>query len=232
MLSLDDRAALPETPAFRTDMEQFLVSVARREPRRSWPTRRALIAVAAGGAAVTVAIAAAVASNGTSGAPGRVEAGAVHVHLADFSVDTNPGGTVAVTLSQAQILDPHALRQALAQAGIPARVTPDSVCYNPVPDRSALFEAVAMQKLRPGEASDVVITPSKLPAGSTLAIGYVHPPSAAPGGLAKPFFSLLTAGAPVICSSSPPPVSKEPVPAPPPGSKEPVPAGGGPGPAA
>jgi hypothetical protein len=231
MLSLDDGVSLPETPAFRTDMEQFLVSVARREARRSWPTRRALIAVAAGGTAVAIAIGAAVAY-GRSGVPARVEAGAVHVHLADFSVDTNAGGTVAVTLSQAQILDPDALRLALAQAGIPARITPDSVCYNSVPDRSALFHAVALQKPGPGGASDVIITPSRLPAGSTLAIGYVHPPSAAGGGLAKPFFSLLTAGAPVICSSSPPPPSKMPVPAPPPGSKEPVPAGGVPGPAA
>ena len=59
-----------------------------------------------------------------------------------------------------------------------------------------------------------MITPSKLPAGSTLAIGYVHPPSEAPGRLGKPFFSLLTVGAPVICSTNPPPVSKTPIPAP------------------
>src|ERR1700676_2621057 len=144
MFSLDDRPALPETPAFRADMELFLMSVARSEPRRSRSTRRALIGVAAGGAAVAVAIGAAASSNGTSGAPGRVEAGPVHVHLADFSVDTNPGGTVTVTLSDAQILDPDALRRALAQAGVAAKITPDSFCYNPVPDRDALFQAVAM----------------------------------------------------------------------------------------
>jgi hypothetical protein len=99
MFSLDDRPALPETPAFRAGMEQFLVSAARSEPRRSRPTRRPLIAAAAGAAVVGVAIGAAVFSNGTSGAPGRVEVGPVHVHLAGFSVDTNPGGTVTVTLS-------------------------------------------------------------------------------------------------------------------------------------
>jgi hypothetical protein len=227
MFSLDDRTAPPETPAFRADMEQFLVSVARLEPRRSRPTRRALIAVAAGGAAVAIAIGAAVAAGGPSGAPGRVGAGPVHLHLADFSVDTNPGGTVTVTLSQAQIRDPNALRQALARAGVPARITIGSFCYNPVPDRSALLQAVAMNKPAPGEASDVVITPSKLPAGSTLAIGY-----AMTGGRGKAHFDLLTAGAAVTCSGSPPPVAKEPVPAPPPGSKEPAPPGGEPGPAA
>jgi hypothetical protein len=154
------------------------------------------------------------------------------VHLADFSVDTNPGGTVTVTLSQAQILDPNALAQALAQAGIPARITPDSVCYNPVSDRTALMQAVTFNRPGADQAADVVINPARLPAGSTLAIGYVHPPSAAPGGLAKPFFSLLTAGAPVTCSTNPPPVSKEPVPAPPPGAKVPVPAAENPTPAA
>jgi hypothetical protein len=211
MSSLDDRPALPDTPAFRAGMENFLVSAARGEPRRSRPTRRALIGVAAGVAAAAIAIGAAVLSNGTSGAPGRIQGGPVHVHLADFSVDTNPGGTVTVTLSDAQILDPNALRQALAQAGVPARITPDSFCYNPVQDRSALLQALTIEKPGPGEASDVVITPSKLPAGSILAIGYVHPPA---GGFAKPHFDLLTAGAPITCSSSPPPVSKGPTPAP------------------
>ena len=142
----------------------------------------------------------------------------MHVHLADFSVDTNPGGTVTVTLSDAEILDPDALRQALAQAGIPAKITPNSFCYNPVPDRSALLQAVAFNRPGPGEAAQTVITPSKLPAGSTLAIGYAHPPAGGPG---KPRFDLLTGGAPVTCSSSPPPVSKGPTPAParPPGGR-------------
>jgi hypothetical protein len=85
MFSLDDRPALPETPAFRAGMEQFLVSAARSEPPRSRPTRPALLAVAAGGAAVAVAIGAAVATNGTSGGPGRVEAGSVHVYLVELS---------------------------------------------------------------------------------------------------------------------------------------------------
>jgi hypothetical protein len=221
MFSLDDRPVLPETPTFRADMEQFLISAARSAPQRSLATHSSLIGVAAGGAVVAIAISAAIASSGGSRAPAHGETTPVHVHLADFSVDTNPGGTVTVTLSQAQIFDPDALRQALALARIPAKITPNSVCYNPVSDRSALLQAVTFNRPAPGEASDVVITPSKLPTGSTLAIGYVHPPA---GGRAKPYFDLLTAGAPVTCSTSPPSVSKEPVPAPPPGSKVPIPA--------
>jgi hypothetical protein len=211
MLSLDDRPALPEIPAFRADMEQFLVSEARREPRRSRPARRALLPVTAAAAAVAVAIGAAVVSDHTSRGPGRVEANQVHVHLADFSVDTNPGGTVTVTISQAQILDPDALRLALAQAGVPAKITIGSFCYNPVEDRDALFQAVDPRKPGTGQAASVVITPSKLPAGATLAISYVVAPD---GGHAKPFFSVLTAGAAVTCSTSPPPVSKGPIPTP------------------
>jgi hypothetical protein len=210
MFSLDDRDVLPETPAFRADMEQFLVSVARREPRRSPPARPALIGVAAGAAAVAIAVAAVVVANGQSGGPGGVEAGGVHVHLADFSVDTNPNGTVRVALSEAQLLDPDALRQALAQAGIPAMVTVGSFCYNPVvPDRDALSQVFTMEAPGPGEAAVVVINPSKLPAGSTLAVGYVMN-----GPIGKPHFELLTSGANVTCSNNPPPPPDKPIPAP------------------
>jgi hypothetical protein len=198
-------------------MEQFLVSAARRQPRRSRPTRRALVAGAAGGAALAVAIAIAVASNGTSGAPGRAVAGPVHVHLVDFSVDTNPGGTVTVILGQAQMVDPDALRQALAQAGIPARITVGKACQNVVQNRNRSLEAFALSKPGPGEASKLVITPSKLPPGSTLTIGYVMN-----GAVVKPFFSVLAAGAPVTCTSSPPPASKGPDQPPPPASKDPT----------
>ena len=228
MFRLDDRQVLPETPGFRAEMEQFLISATHNEPRRSRSNRRALIGVAAASAAAVVAIGAA-AAIGTSGAPGRVEASPVHVHLADFTVDTNPGGTVTVTLSDVQILDPNALRQALAQAGVPAMVTPGSFCYNPVSDRTALLQAITFNQPGPGEASDVVITPSKLPAGSTLAIGYFQPFADEPG---KPYFDLLIAGEPVTCGTNPPPVSKVPVPAPPPGSKEPTPEAGNPFPTA
>jgi hypothetical protein len=184
-------------------MEHYLVSAARRKPRRSRLMRRAFIAGAAGGAALAVAIGAAVAS--TSGAPGPAKTGSVHVHLAAFSVDTNPGGTVTVILSQAQILDPNALHRALDQAGIPARITVGSVCYNPVQNPNRSLEAFALSKPGPGEASKLVITPSKLPAGSTLTIGYLMNRA-----IGKPFFSVLAAGAPVTCTGSPPPVDPAP----------------------
>ena len=60
---------------------------------------------------------------------------------------------MTLILGDAQIRDPNALRQALADAGVPAKVTPDSVCYNPVPDRAALLQAVAFHQPGPGAES-------------------------------------------------------------------------------
>jgi hypothetical protein len=200
MYDLDRRNPLPETPGFHADMERFLVSAVDRDPRQSPRPQRLVIAVASTAAmfAVAVTIGAVVVSRGTTRAARGIEVGAVHVHLADFSVDTHPGGTVTVTLSDSQLHDPEALRRALAQADIPARITIRSFCYNAVQNRRALDQAVVPY---PGDAFDVVITPSKLPAGSTLAIGYAQPPG---GGPLKPFLSLLSAGAPVTCSAQPP----------------------------
>jgi hypothetical protein len=56
---------------------------------------------------------------------------------------------VTLILSDAQILAPNALRQALADAGVPAKVTRDSVCYNPVPERAAPLQAVAFHQPAP-----------------------------------------------------------------------------------
>jgi hypothetical protein len=204
MFSLDDRPAPPEAPAFSAEMEQFLVSAARSHAAAHKPKRRALIAVAGCAAAVAVAVGAAVAVNGAHGAPQRITTSQVHVHLADFSVDTNPSGTVTVTLNRAQILDPAALGQALSRAGVPAKITIGSACYNPQPDRGP--QPVGLLQPGPAGTSVIVITPSKMPAGSTLAIGYLH--NSNTDGVN---FSLLTAGAPVTCSANLPQGNEKPV---------------------
>jgi hypothetical protein len=206
MFSLDDRPAEPRTPTFTAQMEEFLVSAARTQPDHSGRKRRTLLAVAGGVSALVVAAGAAIAVTGSAHAPQRVNAGPVHVHLADFSVDTNAGGTLTVTLSRTQILDPDALRQALADAGVPARITIGSACYNPRPNGEALSGALAPHQPGPNGTSVMVITPSKLPAGSTLSIGYIH--TSTRDGV---HFTLLTAGAPVTCSDNPPDAGGRPV---------------------
>ncbi|MDR3034737.1 MAG: hypothetical protein LBV78_16785, partial [Kitasatospora sp.] len=49
-------------------------------------------------------------------------------HLAAFSVLAGPHGSTTLTLYPKQIIDPNAVRQALAEHGIPAVVTADKFC--------------------------------------------------------------------------------------------------------
>jgi len=125
MLNLDDRPAPPELPQFRQDMERLLLAAARASSplRPAAATRRARYGVAGLAAAAVAAAAAAgigyAASGGphpTSVSPSTTHGGRVHIHRAAFSVDTNPGGTVTLKLTQGQMFDPAALRQALFKA--------------------------------------------------------------------------------------------------------------------
>jgi hypothetical protein len=50
------------------------------------------------------------------------------VHLAAFSVVTGPDGATTLTLYPGQVADPNAVRQALADHGIPAVVTAGKFC--------------------------------------------------------------------------------------------------------
>jgi hypothetical protein len=207
MFSLEDRPTPPQTPVFSSEMADFLVTAARTNPNPLRRTSRARVGVAAGIAAVAIGIGSTVALSRSASRP--LSASPVHVHLAAFSVDTNPGGTVTVSLSRNQIFDPHALRQALAQAGVPAVINVGTVCYNPHPERGAFAQVVALHQPGADGTSVMVITPSKMPAGSKLSIGYLH--NASLDGVR---FTLLTAGAPVTCSSNPLPPHGQPTPAP------------------
>jgi hypothetical protein len=95
------------------------------------------------------------------------------LHLAAFTVRTNPGGTVTLILDQRQIFNPNALSQALANAGVPALITVGSVCYVPGPIASQPFSPPQPQ---PDGAILTTITPSEIPTGSELSIGYFHVP--------------------------------------------------------
>ncbi|GII63632.1 hypothetical protein Skr01_37170 [Sphaerisporangium krabiense] len=68
----------------------------------------------------------------------------VHVHLAAFSVDTNPDGTVTVKLTKRQSLDPEIMRRTLAQAGVPAQITINKWCEpsNPAQDLADIEKVV------------------------------------------------------------------------------------------
>jgi hypothetical protein len=185
-------------------MESALVAAARAgSPRR--PARAARLGrhAAVGIAAAAIAAAAGVGfdhavSNGHSAASGGSAGHIVHIHDAAFSVDSNAGGTVTVTLARDHALDPGALRHALAEAGVPALVTAGSVCYVPGPS-AALAQAVSPPRYLADGSTTVTITPSAIPAGSKLSIGYFQVPGG--GGI---HVSLVPDNAPLTCTSTPP----------------------------
>jgi len=210
MFSLDDRPAPPAVPRFSQDMEQFLVAAARSgSPRRSaTATRRRRYAVTG---LVTAAVAAAagvgigyVGSSGhlpaarPAGSSGTPWHSGVHIHTAAFSVDTNPGGTVTLKLTVGQLFSPSAMREALAKAGVPALVTVGSVCTVPGPS-DALPRVLSRSPGHVGRTTVTTITPSAIPAGEELSIGYFAVPDG--GGL---HISLVPDHAQLTCTSTPP----------------------------
>jgi len=193
MLSLDDHPVPPELPWFSRKMEEFLVAAARRPARTNQRARYAAVGLAA--AAVATAAAVGI-SYGTVGGPPPGASGGAHTHLDAFSVVANADGTVTLVLSQGQLFDPATLRQALAKAGVPALVTVGSVC-------TAHFAAAALPQVishspgQPGGRSVTIITPSAIPSGQELSIGYF----ANGNGL---HISLVPDNAHLTCSSTPP----------------------------
>src|SRR5262245_20740454 len=75
--------------------------------------RRRGIAAVGGTDVLPGGLSAAVALSGTQVNP---PPGAVHVHPAGFSVDTNADGTVSVRMSKAESLDPAFLERTLGEA--------------------------------------------------------------------------------------------------------------------
>jgi hypothetical protein len=131
--------------------------------------------------------------------------GPVHIHLTAFSVDSNPGGTVSLTLTRDQIMDPSAVRQALAQAGVPAIVNVGFLCYVTYPVRGGQF--ISAHQLGRDGNTVMVITPSKMPAGTTLSIGYYQ--NQIQAGVQ---FTLVPDGVPLTCNNHPPVPAGQPTP--------------------
>ncbi|MEV0425114.1 hypothetical protein [Micromonospora sp. NPDC050495] len=83
-----------------------------------------------------------------------------------FSVVGNPNGTVTLKLSSEQLADPDEVREALAGAGVPAEVRVGSLCYSlpAPPGTDQVFSSSGNAVL--------VITPSAIPKGAVVSIGY------------------------------------------------------------
>jgi hypothetical protein len=113
--------------------------------------------------------------------------------LTAFSISAGANGTSALTLRKGEQyrLDPVALRQALAQHGIPALVTVGRACDSS-PEPSGLDQAVTAQR-HPDGSVTLTINPREMPPASELSIGYFT---------SKTVFALIQQGAPLRCSST------------------------------
>jgi hypothetical protein len=150
--------------------------------------------IAAAGAAASLAVAAMVVGIADGRRP-SVPPGSSTAQLAAFTVSTTPGGSTALTLRKGQQyrLDPDALRQALANHGVPALVTVGKTCdTNPEPDG---LDAVVTATRNADGAVYLTINPATMPSGAELSIGYY------PAGTT---FGLIEADTPVHCASQSP----------------------------
>jgi hypothetical protein len=205
MFSLEDHANPPVIPRFSTDMEEYLLTAAGTSAARSAARVRKFIAV--GVAAVVIALGAAIGID-LAVSPSPTATSNQHrpghsgpVKLTAYSVATHSDGTVTLSLGRDQIFSPSALRQALAHAGVPAIVKVGSVCYvaHPPQAQGGVFPVSAPTR-ETGGRTVTTITPSLIPAGAELSIGYFRVPSG--GGV---HITLVPTTGPLTCTRNPPP---------------------------
>jgi hypothetical protein len=140
-------------------------------------------------------------------------AGRVHIRTAAFSVDSYADGTVHVSWDKSRYIqdsaDTTALQQALREAGLPVLIKTGVFCTGPG-DSGALGPGgvgpgvgqVMRGETQPGGDVVFVFTPSAMPAGKELFIGYLTPAQLAvthgqPGSVER----LVPAGGPLTCTT-------------------------------
>jgi hypothetical protein len=140
----------------------------------------------------------------------------VHVHLAAWSVDTNPDGTVAFRLRSTS--QPARLQRVLAQAGVPATVRRGKICL--ARGRHVLLPTQGIVSYLNGKPTPLgsvfllmgghgankplnwswIITPAKIPQGARFVI------SAVPNGVSashiQAAWEFVPNSAPVTCAKS------------------------------
>jgi hypothetical protein len=155
--------------------------------------RRRLSGLAGTGVAIGLGLALAVSAfSGSRTVPSPDDAGSAQ--LMGFTLVSNHNGTATLTLTKGQLPDPSVLRQQLAQAGVPAVVNVGSRCDSQGGDPPGLDQVITSQRLTNGDVI-LVIDPAAMPEGSELAIGFFTDSQT---------WNLVTAGAPLTCTSTPP----------------------------
>jgi hypothetical protein len=148
----------------------FATSRARRRRRLSGLTAAA---AAAAGAATALTLTLGGPAPARSGNPPPSSPASVpgSVKLAAFSVSDGPGGSTTLIFYNGPkypALDPAALREVLAQHGIPALVTVGTFCRNAAGAPAGLGQVVHPS----AGGSAMVIDGQAMPSGTRLSIGY------------------------------------------------------------
>jgi|HubBroStandDraft_2_1064218.scaffolds.fasta_scaffold288484_2 hypothetical protein len=171
------------------------------------------LSVAAAGACAGLVAAASLAGASGGSAP-VVAAGHALQHqttqarLAAFSVVADAGGATTLTLYPGQTINPGAVRQALAEHGIPAIVTAGQFCRTAIQPPPGVGDVVVLSPRpeqvvtsgspRAARGPALTIYGSRIPSGVKLSIGYRQDPQNR-----EISFTLIVAGAPLTCTSIP-----------------------------
>jgi hypothetical protein len=153
-------------------------------------------------------------AGGSTGAGDSTGAGAVHIRTAAYTVDTKKDGTVHATFDKQRYFTDHAgLEAALRKAGFPVLIKEGEFCKGPhdngTLDPSGVGPGVknVMKGVR-GDDGKVtfVFTPSAMPAGTQLFIGFLNEAQLAsvhgnPGSVER----LVPTGVPLTCTTQAPP---------------------------
>jgi len=176
----------------RMDVPVERVLTAGRARRRRRLSGLTVAAAAAAGAATALTLTLGGPAPARSGNPPPSSPGPVA--LAAFSLTSGPGGSTTLILYKGPkypALDPAALREALAQHGIPATVTVGTFCRS-MPAAAGLGQVVHPANLA-GGSDGMVIDGQAMPPGARLSIGYFS-------GAVR--MALIEDGAPLSCGTT------------------------------
>ena len=195
-----------------TPVEQIM-NEGRRRVRRRRLTGAATVAVAVAGVALGVTTYA----NPPAAPPvgsDAIEQGTLHIETVAYTVDKTADGKVTVTWDKARYVeDREGLQKALRAAGFPVLIKVGEFCVGPNDDATLDASGVGpgVDRVMTGEttADDqvrFVFTPSAMPAGKQLFIGFLSPAQlavthGAPGSVER----LISTGHPLTCTTVAPP---------------------------
>jgi hypothetical protein len=146
------------------------------------------------------------------------EEGSVHIHTVAFTLDSQTDGTLHVTWDKRRYFQDHkGLQHALRRAGFPVVIKEGVFCAGPHDDitlnASGVGPGVERVMKAQREKNDnvtIVFTPSAMPAGKQLFIGYLSPAQlAVTGGHPGSVERLISATDPLTCTDQAPPRGPE-----------------------